>query len=1024
MPTATPTSSSSRAAGRASRYIVREAGRSASPRPAAKPPRPRSSTSASSPTSSSPTRSRRRASSSSTTGPSAPRGGRTEAMNPHIGRRDGPPDERVRAGEPAGGGRRLAPADGLRRQHRRHRRQPADQRDGVGRGRIPEGGPLDAGSGVNPATSGDPHLHRPRRRADRGRRRRRGKYTGVQDFDDYFEGAAPQFYDPDSPLGAVRRLARLPGPDGPSPGGVRGGGPRRPSLRRRSATTTRSSRGTPPRTPSTRRWRPAASSRWRRSSADPDTLEEALETSRARPHGDPGDLLTAIRRSSRLVPPDENRQFVSKAAVEADLQGRHPGGRPRVRPTRSGRGGRLRRRRRLLLLEPEARHPLHLARHGLGGRRHRPVGRRQHRRPAVPVAPGRARGGDRGRRARRAVQPPRDPEPDRGRPRRAGAAPCTGRRRPRPRRQPGLRPRSAQLGADPPRRRPHGPAPPDYPNVVAWVAGHSHVNTIEPYPNPSGDGGFWSIRVAAEADWPQQSRLLEIFDNHDGTLSIFGTILDHASPATAPAPGNDSGVHRRRARRPSGGRRPTTTPRTAGAPAAAALRRGRRRRPQRRAAGRRPARGRRARTGPGPKRCSRIEGTDGKDRYRHLRRRSGTSDGRARPVRTRRRDCGQGRQREGRVKGGVDKDRLPAGRGKDRLRGGGGKDRIGGRARPDNLNGGEGKDKLRGGTADDRINAMDGERDRVHCGRGNDFVRVESFDRRRSQLRARVAGGPSALELDLGRLDRARAPRVDDGERDPEVLDRQAGRVEERDLVRVGAAGVRHRQARRRARSPPRGRPRRRRRPRRARRPSTPAPTRRRRAGSAPARRARPRPCRARPRRARRSAGPGAGRPRTPPARPRGDGDDDVLRRRLLARAGAPAQLARRAPRPLAGRGVGAHPSSVARCGQAAGRPGAVHAAADDARRSRRRRGRAPGAETAAAAPVRSEVTLRAVDDRQQLAGLGARDEQRARDHRQAARRVAGERGHPLEDRETVAARGHRAEVAGGRRVDVDLGAA
>jgi 3',5'-cyclic AMP phosphodiesterase CpdA len=77
-----------------------------------------------------------------------------------------------------------------------------------------------------------------------------------------------------------------------------------------------------------------------------------------------------------------------------------------------------------------------------------------------------------------------------------------------------------------------------YPNVIAWVAGHSHVNDVTPYPDPSGNGhGFWSIRVAAEADWPQQARLLQIFDNHDGTLSIFGTIVDHASAATAPAPG-------------------------------------------------------------------------------------------------------------------------------------------------------------------------------------------------------------------------------------------------------------------------------------------------------------------------------------------------------------------------------------------------------------------------------------------------------------------------------------------------------
>jgi metallophosphoesterase (TIGR03767 family) len=77
----------------------------------------------------------------------------------------------------------------------------------------------------------------------------------------------------------------------------------------------------------------------------------------------------------------------------------------------------------------------------------------------------------------------------------------------------------------------------EYPNAIAWVAGHSHDNVVDAFPNPTGLGGFWSIRVAAEADWPQQSRLLEVFDNHDGTLSIFGTILDHIGQAAAPAPG-------------------------------------------------------------------------------------------------------------------------------------------------------------------------------------------------------------------------------------------------------------------------------------------------------------------------------------------------------------------------------------------------------------------------------------------------------------------------------------------------------
>ena len=72
--------------------------------------------------------------------------------------------------------------------------------------------------------------------------------------------------------------------------------------------------------------------------------------------------------------------------------------------------------------------------------------------------------------------------------------------------------------------------------MIAWVAGHSHVNVVQPYPGPNGTG-FWSIRTAAEADWPQQNRLIQIMNNQDGTLSIFGTILDHAGQATAPPSG-------------------------------------------------------------------------------------------------------------------------------------------------------------------------------------------------------------------------------------------------------------------------------------------------------------------------------------------------------------------------------------------------------------------------------------------------------------------------------------------------------
>jgi uncharacterized repeat protein (TIGR01451 family) len=103
----------------------------------------------------------------------------------------------------------------------------------------------------------------------------------------------------------------------------------------------------------------------------------------------------------------------------------------------------------------------------------------------------------------------------------------------------------------------------DYPNVIAYVAGHTHEHQLLPCGTPRDPGNksdtnlqntrfcknsqgstshlWWEINTSAVADWPHQHRLIEVMDNRDGTLSIFGTVLDHASPATAPAPGNASG---------------------------------------------------------------------------------------------------------------------------------------------------------------------------------------------------------------------------------------------------------------------------------------------------------------------------------------------------------------------------------------------------------------------------------------------------------------------------------------------------
>ena len=88
----------------------------------------------------------------------------------------------------------------------------------------------------------------------------------------------------------------------------------------------------------------------------------------------------------------------------------------------------------------------------------------------------------------------------------------------------------------------------DNPNVVAHVAGHEHENYVDHYTcdgQPTGAaagtsaaaGGFWHISTAAHLDWPQQSRMIELIENENGTISLVLTILDHDGPAN---PGNFS----------------------------------------------------------------------------------------------------------------------------------------------------------------------------------------------------------------------------------------------------------------------------------------------------------------------------------------------------------------------------------------------------------------------------------------------------------------------------------------------------
>ncbi len=78
----------------------------------------------------------------------------------------------------------------------------------------------------------------------------------------------------------------------------------------------------------------------------------------------------------------------------------------------------------------------------------------------------------------------------------------------------------------------------EHPHVIAYVAGHSHENRIAPF----GEGsGFWEIKSPAIVDWPPQHRVIDVMDNCDGTLSLFTTMLDHDAPITAPPAGPAGG---------------------------------------------------------------------------------------------------------------------------------------------------------------------------------------------------------------------------------------------------------------------------------------------------------------------------------------------------------------------------------------------------------------------------------------------------------------------------------------------------
>ena len=277
----------------------------------------------------------------------------------------------------------------------------------------------------------------------------------------------------------------------------------------------------------------------------------------------------------------------------------------------------------------------------------------------------------------------------------------------------------------------------EYPNLVTYVPGHTHENRVIAYPKKTSDI-FWEINTSAVIDHPQQSRLIEVFDNRDGTLSIFGTILDHASPATPPAGGTAaSGFDGPRLASvgrsfafndPQSGQAATEsgdTPPPTGLPrdqnVELLLGDPRLKHKRCKGLGARLSEDQKAK-----RHAATILGTTGNDRIKG----------------TKRRDVivtGPGRDR---VRGRGGRDIICAGKGADRLKGGGGRDIARGNRGSDRVSVQRGNDRPVGGRGGDRVKGGRG-RDRVSGGKGND----------------RLAGGKGVdgIAGGAGKKDRCRA---------------------------------------------------------------------------------------------------------------------------------------------------------------------------------------------------------------------------------------------------------------------------
>ena len=77
-----------------------------------------------------------------------------------------------------------------------------------------------------------------------------------------------------------------------------------------------------------------------------------------------------------------------------------------------------------------------------------------------------------------------------------------------------------------------------YPNLLLWIAGHRHLNTVTALKSPDishPELGFWEVETRSLRDFPQQFRTFKIVRNSDNTVSIFATDVDPSVREGTPA---------------------------------------------------------------------------------------------------------------------------------------------------------------------------------------------------------------------------------------------------------------------------------------------------------------------------------------------------------------------------------------------------------------------------------------------------------------------------------------------------------